>query len=233
MQRLIPIGATLLASGLAAGCSNYHGDYHTMPGTEPTAVVIGSGRFVSETRPIANVATIAVSGAIRLQVEHTGEQSLTITAEDNLLPLLESVVANDRLSLGWKPGIGSVQSHGVDVRVGVPEVRGIDASGACSVDGVDFHGGDFRITLSGASQFTGTGTVDRLDADLSGASRMTAPALTARIANVTLSGASTALLRVTGSLFGSATGASLLEFLGDPIVQVETSGTSVVRRAGP
>ena len=46
-------------------------------------------------------------------------------------------------------------------------------------------------------------------------------------------GASTALLRVLESLIGSASGASLLEFLGDPFVEVQTSGASLVRRAGP
>ena len=229
MQKPISIGATLLALGLAAGCSNFH----SLPGTEPSAVITGSGRFISETRPVTAFATIAVSGAIRVQVEHGDAESLTITAEDNILELVESVIAGDRLTLGFRPGAGSVQNHGVDVHIGVRGVRGIDASGASRVDVSGLHGGDLRITLTGASQFTGTGAVDRLDADLSGASRMTAPALAARVASVTLSGASTALLRVLESLIGSASGASLLEFLGDPFVEVQTSGASLVRRAGP
>jgi Putative auto-transporter adhesin, head GIN domain len=119
------------------------------------------------------------------------------------------------------------------VRVGVRTLRGIDASGACIVDVDGVAGGDFRVALSGASQFTGNGRVDRLDADLSGASRISASTLTALIATVRLSGASVALLRVVQSLTGSVDGASTLDYLGDPSVQVSTSGASTVRRAGP
>lgn len=115
----------------------------------------------------------------------------------------------------------------------VRELRGIEASGASRVDADGLQGGTLRITVSGASQFSGSGSVDRLDVDLSGASRMTAAALTARTATVRLAGASAALFRVLESLTGSADGASLLEYLGDPAVQVSTSGASFVRRAGP
>ena len=45
--------------------------------------------------------------------------------------------------------------------------------------------------------------------------------------------ASVALLRVVQSLTGSVDGASMLDYLGDPAVQVSTSGASLVRRAGP
>ena len=228
MQRVISIGAAFLAIGLAAGCHS-----HFIGETEPSAIVLGSGRFVTESRPVNGIAAIAASGAIRVHAAFTGSESLEITAEHNLLPLLDSVVVGDRLTLGWKPGVASVQSHGIDVRVGVRTLRGIDASGACVVDVDGLAGGDFRVALSGASQFTGHGAVDRLDADLSGASRMTAPTLTAGIATVRLSGASAVLLRVVQSLTGSVDGASTLDYLGDPSVQVSTSGASVVRRAGP
>ena len=228
MQKVLSIGAVFMAIGLATGCHS-----HFIGETEPTPLFVGSGRFVTETRPATGIAAISASGALRVHAAFTGAESVEITAEDNLLPLLELVVAGDRLTLGWKPGISGVQSHGVDVRVGVRTLRGIDASGACTVDVDGLAGGDFRVALSGASQFTGNGAVDRLDADLSGASRMITPTLTAGIASVRLSGASSALLRVVRSLTGSVDGASTLEFLGDPAVQVSTSGVSVVRRVGP
>jgi len=68
--------------------------------------------------------------------------------------------------------------------------------------------------------------------DLSGASRFTAPALRARAADSTLSGASVALVRIVDALTVHASGASVFEYLGDPAVQTEASGASVVRRVG-
>jgi hypothetical protein len=59
-----------------------------------------------------------------------------------------------------------------------------------------------------------------------------APGLTARFADATLSGASVARLRVVDALVVYASGASRLEFFGDPTVRADTSGASFVSRVG-
>jgi hypothetical protein len=74
--------------------------------------------------------------------------------------------------------------------------------------------------------------VERLRLELSGGSRADAPEVTARSADATLAGASVARLRVVEALVAHASGASLLEFFGNPSVQADTSGASLVRRIG-
>jgi hypothetical protein len=54
-----------------------------------------------------------------------------------------------------------------------------------------------------------------------------------RVTNAVLSAASAATLRVSESLVVNASGASVLEYFGDPVVQAETSGNSIVRRSTP
>jgi hypothetical protein len=88
-------------------------------------------------------------------VTFAADERLEITAEDNLLELLETVVADGRLTVGWRPGTGSVSSLGVVCRISTRGLRGVVASGASrfEVDGIDAH--DFAIDLSGASSFAG------------------------------------------------------------------------------
>jgi hypothetical protein len=165
-------------------------------------------------------------------VTRDATESLEITAEDNLIALVDATVVGDRLMLGWKPGISGMTSHGVEFRVGVRDLRSVEATGASRFD-VDALDGDFSVTLTGASIFSGSGSVGRLNLVASGASRAQTPDLTARIVNAQITGASSALLRVVDSLVVTATGASTFEFLGDPVVQADATGGSVVRRVGP
>lgn len=65
------------------------------------------------------------------------------------------------------------------------------------MDGIDAQ--ELSVSLAGASSFTGSGTVEQLRMDVSGASRFTAPSLRARTADATLSGAGMALVRVSES----------------------------------
>ena len=60
----------------------------------------GSGRLKRETRDVHDFTDVALSGEGELTVSQTGAESLTIEAEENLLPFLTSSVANGRLSLG-------------------------------------------------------------------------------------------------------------------------------------
>jgi hypothetical protein len=160
-------------------------------------------------------------------------ESLEITAEDNILPLVETVVRSGTLTLGWRSGTGSISGHGIDIRIDVRELRAVDASGAAHIDVEGIAGRDFTVTLSGAAQFTGSGTVAELSVDLSGASRARSADLTAHTVTARLSGASTTLLRIVDSLAANVSGASVLEFLGDPRVDASVSDSSIVRRVGP
>jgi hypothetical protein len=215
---------------MAAGCGEDHGMYYA---TAPTqATVVGSGRMVSESRPVQGFHTVVVTGGVHALVTDGSDDSLEITAEDNILPLVASTVSDGRLTVGWRPGSGSVSSHGVVCRIGARTLRGVTAAGAGRIDVEGIDANDFAIDLSGASSFAGSGSVERLRLDLSGASRADAPGLAARFVTATLSGASVARLRVVDALVVNASGASLLEFYGDPTVQADTSGASLVRRIG-
>jgi hypothetical protein len=80
---------------------------------------------------------------------------------------------------------------------------------------------------------TTSGSADRLELTMSGASRCDGRAMQTRVATAVVSAASAAMLRVSESLVVNASGASVVEYLGDPVVQADTSGNSIVRRGTP
>ena len=121
---------------------------------------------------------------------------------------------------------------------GVREVQRDLLQPAAANDGLDFgdagvDGEQLALHLSGASSATASGSLRGLELHLSGASWVQAPDLRSRLVAASLSGVSYGLVRASGRLDASLSGASTLEYFGDPVVVSSVSGGSVVRRVGP
>jgi hypothetical protein len=59
------------------------------------SVTRGSGQLTTESRPVSGFTKVELSGTGELTIEQTGTESLTISAEDNILPRLTSEVSGD------------------------------------------------------------------------------------------------------------------------------------------
>lgn len=203
------------------------------PHYEAGSPVTGSGRLATESRPVQDFTAVAVSAGGHLIIEQTGLESLEVTAEDNVLPLVRSETRNGRLVLGFPPDVSVTVTRPILFRLTVRELTGIEASGASRVELRGLASPELTLRLSGASRLSATGSVARAWLALSGASRCQAPGLESRVITADLSGASHALVRATDFLEVNASGASFLEYLGSPALSASVSGGSFVRRVGP
>jgi hypothetical protein len=220
----VALAAASLALTSLWGCS----ETHTGPRT-----IIGSDRVVTETRPVAGVSSVALSGAGRLIVEQTGFESLQIEAEDNVMPQVVSEVSGGRLSLGLAPGSDVISTRPIVYRLTVRDLEAIETSGASTVELPHADLEALRLSLSGSSIATARGRVRWLEVHLSGSSLLRTPDLQSHVAIASVSGASRGLIRVSERLEASVNGVSILEYLGDPVVVSSVSGTSILRRVGP
>jgi hypothetical protein len=214
--------AVAAAVALLAGCNR--DDCITCASGE-----VGSGRLATETRSVEGFSAVSLHGAGALAVEHTGYESLEITAEDNILPLLGSEVRDGRLFLGPLPGSSVSTTLPIEYRLTVRTLDDIEVSGASAVVVPDLDGEHLRVVISGASAVTLAGRADVQEVAVSGASSYAAPDLRSRIATIDVSGASVAAVRTSELLEGSVSGSSVLEYLGEPVVSVEVAGGSILR----
>jgi hypothetical protein len=227
MSRLGCVLLVLVA--FAAGCTTSH--WYTPDA--PSGVVVGSGRFVTDPRPVAAFDRVSATAGIRVHVTQAAVESLEVTAEDNILPLVDAAVINGTLTLRWQPVNGGVSAHGVDVKVGARQVRAIEASAGAQIDMDRAAAAELSVTLSSGAIFTGAGVVERLDLDVSSGSHVSATEMPCRAAGVRLSSGSIAVIRVSDSLNVTASGASTLQYFGDPLVVQTVTDASIVRRLGP
>lgn len=235
MQRSKRLSAALGVALLAA-CHSY--DYVSGPDSPvyvatPPLTIVGSGVAASEARPVAGFTAVSVTAPFRVVLTLGGPPSLEVTADDNVLPLVRSEVRGDTLYLDFTTSLNLTRTREIVCRVTLAELRLAEGSGAAVLEAHGIDADRLAVRLSGASSGSSSGAVGELTLDLSGASRWNGPTLRARAVGATLSGASFALVRAADSLRADASGASTLEYLGDPVVTSSVSGVSVVRRVGP
>jgi hypothetical protein len=224
----------MLAAALLCACDH---DHPMTPGPmfhvgAGGLAIEGSGVPATETRALPDFAAMTVTAPFRV-VLAPGPPSLAVTADDNVLPFVRSEVRGGVLYLDFDRPLSLTRTREILCRVTFAELREVEASGAAVVEVIGVDAGRLSVDLSGASAGSGTGAVGELSLRLSGASRWTAASLRAGAAWARLSGASFALQRVADALDADVSGASTLEYLGDPVVRSSATGASVVRRVGP
>jgi hypothetical protein len=216
----------------------------------------GSGIAKEETRPVEAFHAIEVGNALHVKVVVTkdAKPGLKISGDDNLVPLVESVIRDGALVLRIKDDSNISTKRPLLAEVTTSELDRAQASGASNVTvkggpKVDRFtaeaSGAARLKVdgletpkavagaSGASQVVLSGTAESLDVDASGASQVKAEELNVDDANVTISGASGAALRASKSVAGDVSGASHLDLHGRPAKNsVSTSGASSVNNKG-
>ncbi len=221
--------ALILTAGLLVGCdTSVRHDFGRVTGPN---TIVGSGNVISESRTVGGYNGVSLSGAGRLIVDRNGFDSLTITAEENIMPHLTSQVAGGLLDLGVEPGTSINTSREILYEVSARTFDELRISGAGDAEAMGIDSRYFRVNLSGAANVTAFGTADEQEITISGAGRYDAEGTATRITTITVSGAAFARLRVSGQLNVHISGAGAVEYYGDPVLHVTGDGS--VRRMGP
>jgi putative autotransporter adhesin-like protein len=109
----------------------------------------------------------------------------------------------------------------------------LELAGACSLRIDDLRAAKLEFEGSGAINTHLAGTVDSQDIAMSGAGSYDAASLVTDRTLVQLSGAAKAIVNAKTSLEVDLSGASAVDYLGDPHIEQQVSGISKLRRRDP
>jgi hypothetical protein len=160
-------------------------------------------------------------------VEVTGTESLTIEAEDNIMPLLETRVSNGRLRLDTNRSISPTVE--VVYTITAATLDGLAISGSGTVEAEAIDGTDFRADISGSGDVDLEGMLSGLlSVSISGSGEFDGESLTAPDGEVDVSGSGNAVVNVTDTLEVSVSGSGDVEYVGQPSVDSDVSGSGTV-----
>jgi hypothetical protein len=192
--------------------------------------VRGSGNVATETREVSGISAVRISGTGHLIVDQNGTESLAITADDNLMPLIESDVRGGTLELGSSGFRNLRPSDQILYRLTVKNLNEIGISGAATVQGSGLNTTTLKIDISGAGEINLAGSADSQDIQISGLGQFHGGNLKGRDVSIGISGAGQALVAASETLHAQVSGAGEIEYIGDPSVTSDVSGAGSIKR---
>jgi RNA polymerase sigma factor (sigma-70 family) len=207
----------------------------------------GSGKEATKDIEAADFTSVEVGQAFQVDITRGDSFRAMATADDNLLPHIKAVKQGSTLQIHLDLASDSIQARTLKVALTMPALEGVNVSGASRVTFKGFKSkGAFTAEASGASKLEGEVEAGKLDLSASGASkvalkgaakegklsgsgasRLLLADLALDRADVTLTGASMAEVQARTKLDYALSGASHLEYQGDPTLgKHEASGAS-------
>jgi Putative auto-transporter adhesin, head GIN domain len=190
--------------------------------------VHGSGVRKTEKRDVGPFTAIDTSGALDVEVTCQKPASLEIEGDDNLLPLIETDVADGVLRIKSTKHYSS--RSGITVRITVPNLERIQASGAGKFHVADLKNDRFEIHSTGVVSVSASGQTKTVQIDQSGAGRVDTHNLRAAAVDVNVSGAASVDVNATDELNVTVSGAAHVTYTGDPKVTKRVSGAGSISK---
>lgn len=215
--------------------------------------VRGSGKVVSETRPVSGITAVGHSTIGDLTITLGDQETLTVEAEDNLLPYLETPVTNGTLTIRSKTEVSllptrpiryhltvkSLQSlaNSSSGNIAAPKLTGenltidLSSSGKITLDGVQVDALTVQSSSSGDITIKG-GQAGRQVISLSSSGKYQAPDVKCQSAQVTISSSGDTTIWVTSQVNVSSSSSGNLNIYGSPQITQQLSSSGKVVSKG-
>jgi len=221
----------------------FSGDGHT---------VSGSGRMVDVTRQVGAFSTLRLDSSVDVHAHPGPTPSVTVHADDNIEPLIETVIEGDALVVRMQKGgsystrrnvvvdvvfssLTAAQQHGsgdlVIDRLSGPKFEStIAGSGDLQIDNASL--GAFAVNIAGSGDVVLSGTADEARYGVAGSGDIDARNFAAKKVAVSISGSGDAHVNATEAIDARVAGSGEVRYSGHPRdVSRRVSGSGSVESA--
>jgi hypothetical protein len=192
-------------------------------------MIYGSGKMKTEVRPVGKFDSVRVSVPANVLIERTGAEGLSLTADDNLLPILESEVSDGTLQLSVAKGT-SFAGRTPIIRITVADLRKLDVEGSGAVKASKLDGSALSLTVSGSGNIRLAGTSDNLAVVVDGSGSVAAAELQSKRAKVVVRGSGEATVNARDELDATIMGSGSVDYLGSPKLASSVFGSGSINQ---
>jgi Putative auto-transporter adhesin, head GIN domain len=214
--------------------------------------VQGSGKVVTQARQPGPFHGVELATGAHVEVVTGGDDTLTIEGDENIVPLVETVVQNGVLVI--RPARKNLQIDGRRLRI-VVRARGVDnlgvagsglleakrvradkltlevaGSGALDIDGIEAKAVD--VEVAGNGKVEAAGRAARAQISIAGSGKADTSRLAVQQVTVSVSGSGQSILAATNSITANVTGSGNVGYYGDAQVTKAVAGSGTVQRLG-
>jgi len=214
--------------------------------------VKGSGKVVAQTRELGHFSALGLSTGGNVEIRLGNSESVTVEADDNVLPLIETVVENGTLRIRPLKKDQRLDTRNVKVLVQARSLERVSMAGSGTVNAERLQGEKLQfdvggsgsinvaklsseavtISIGGSGTMKAGGNTERLQVSIGGSGSVQVGQLAARDAVVSIGGSGQATVYAQKSLSLSVAGSGTIGYYGDPQVSKSVQGSGSVKRLG-
>lgn len=226
--------------------------------TPSHAMTTGSGNSAQEVRPAAGFQAISLRGGINLVIRQGATEGVTVQADDNFLPLIQTLVEGSgdarTLRVQFKPGESLRSKTPVVVTVDVIKLSAVASSGSGDVSvealktpalSLSISGSSdvklrqldtdqLTINIAGSGDVQASGRASRLVVSIAGSGDVRTRELVAADVSVSIAGSGDASVMAQKTISVSIAGSGDVEYGGGAaLVRRSIVGSGSVRQRSP
>ena len=214
--------------------------------------VAGSGNIKTENRTVSGFSTISLNLPAMVELRQGDNESLTIETDDNLIPLIETVVEDGKLKLRPMERNTNFKTKTMKIVVNFKNIDALSVAGSGDfrADGLKTTAlkasiagsGDIRIkslsadllkiSIAGSGDFMASGKVNTVESSIAGSGNIRTDKLEAKDVKVSVAGSGDATVWATQSIKVSVAGSGDIKYYGDAAVTKSVAGSGSITRLG-
>jgi hypothetical protein len=214
--------------------------------------VTGSGVSKTETRNVSGFTGIGLSVSGKVEIRQGNTEGLTITGDDNIVPLVETVVEGSTLKIRWADRNMSASFKELKIVVDAKTIESLSIAGSgdirmdtlktsklkTSIAGSGdllikaLDADSTTVSISGSGNFNVSGKTNSFEASIAGSGDVKAARLEANNVKISVAGSGDAAVWAKEALKVSVAGSGDVKYYGDAKVSSSVAGSGSVKRLG-
>lgn len=192
----------------------------------------GSGATITETRAVTAFTGVRVEGTGKVKIVHGLTQKVEVTGFENLVPIYETNVTNNILTVKFKNDYYNVRNNNVSVSIVIPFLRNATINGTGEISFSDFIGGTITTEINGSGDIhTHNNYYDDAVLKINGSGFIRGAGIKATNADVEVNGSGKIEITCTDKLKATIHGSGEITYWGTPTqVVTNISGSGKVKR---
>ncbi|MEE9430376.1 MAG: head GIN domain-containing protein [Melioribacteraceae bacterium] len=195
--------------------------------SKPT--IRGSGTSSSEDRVSGFINQIVVNGDFEIDITCGKTNSIKVEAEDNILPLVETIFEGERLTISTKEEITALKI--IKIIVTLHSLEEIDSDGKSKITIHSIDSDELEVIVNEEGVIELDGKVDELNINIDDEAKVLAKSLLSKVTNVNIYGDGMAEVHARKYFDAQVKGKGVVNYWGDPEeIRISASGGGSVNK---
>ena len=216
------------------------------------AKITGSGTIKTEARSVSGFTGISLAVPATADIVQGTSEGISIETDDNILPLIETVVDGGHLKIHFKDRNMSVSTKTLKMTINVKTIDSLSVAGSGDLRAAKLQAaklktsiagsGDVRIasldadtltlSIAGSGDFSAGGKANTVEAKIAGSGDIKIEKLAANDVKLSIAGSGDAKVWAKDTLKVSVAGSGDVAYYGDAKVTQSVAGSGSVKRLG-